>query len=164
MNNKFFKNKNQGFSIIEVMVAMGVILMSFTAMITLINKSLAFHDLAYSRLTAAYLAQEGIEIVRNIRDNNILANRAWNDGLNNNGYYEVQYSDLALRSYSGQPLKLTSDGIYQYDEGAITRYTRTIQIENNVNHIKVQSIVSWRNRGGEFNIVVEDHLYNWLGN
>ncbi|MBP6933881.1 prepilin-type N-terminal cleavage/methylation domain-containing protein, partial [Candidatus Woesebacteria bacterium] len=71
MKNKNEKIKNsKGFSLVEVMVSIGIILVAFTGVLTLINRSVAFHDLAYSRLTASYLAQEGIEIVRNIRDNN----------------------------------------------------------------------------------------------
>lgn len=163
MKKKIRKTEN-GFSIIEVTVAIGVILIAFTGMLNLINRSLAFHDLAYSRLIASYLAQEGIEIVRNIRDNNILQNKNWNSGLST-GTYQVQYNDLALRDYTGEPLKLDPvSGIYNYDSGAITRYIRQINIRTiSADHIVVQSVVSWSNRGGSFDIVVEDHLYNWLG-
>lgn len=161
---KKIKTTENGFSIIEVIVAIGVILIAFTGMLTLINRSLAFHDLAYSRLIASYLAQEGIEIVRNIRDNNILQSKNWNVGLST-GTYQVQYNDLALRNYTGEPLKLdTVNGIYNYNSGAITRYIREINIRTiSSDHIVVQSIVTWKNRGGSFDVVVEDHLYNWLG-
>lgn len=155
--------KNFGFSIIEVLVAIGVILVSFTGAMGLINKSLAFHDLAYSRLIASYLAQEGIEIVRNIRDNNFIQNTTWNNGLTI-GDYQVQYNDLQLRPYTGENLKLdTVNGVYNYDSGQLTRYNRKIIINQiDSEHIRVQSVVSWNNRGGQFEIIVEDHLYNWL--
>jgi len=161
------KKLNKGFSIIEVLVAIGVILVSFTGALNLINKSLAFHDLAYSRLTASYLAQEGIEVVRNIRDNNFIANRSWNDGLTE-GDYQVQYNDLALKNFTGEPLNFnTITGIYNYEPvsqtNMPTRYIRKIFIEKiSDDHIRVQSIVSWKNRGGDFQIIVEDHFYNWL--
>ena len=166
----FFKGSkkfNKGFSIIEVLVAISVILVSFTAALNLINRSMAFHDLAYSRLVASYLAQEGIEIVRNIRDNNFIANQTWNNGLAA-GDYQVQYNDLSLKDYTGEPLNLdTTTGLYNYEPSSPTnvptRYTRKIVIEKiSDNHIRVQSIVSWSNRGGNFQIIVEDHLYNWL--
>jgi prepilin-type N-terminal cleavage/methylation domain-containing protein len=169
---KSSKKLNKGFSIIEVLVAISVILVSFTAALNLINRSMAFHDLAYSRLVASYLAQEGIEIVRNIRDNNFIVNqpdRPWDDGLEP-GEYQVQYDDLSLRSYTRErePLNLdTTTGLYNYEPSSPTnvptRYTRKIVIEKiSDNHIRVQSIVSWSNRGGNFQIIVEDHLYNWL--
>lgn len=169
----FFKGSkkfNKGFSIIEVLVAISVILISFTAALNLINRSMAFHDLAYSRLVASYLAQEGIEIVRNIRDNNFIVNqpdRPWDYGLEP-GEYRVQYDDLSLESYIEEPLNLdTTTGLYNYEPSSPTnvptRYTRKIVIEKiSNNHIRVQSIVSWSNRGGNFQIIVEDHLYNWL--
>jgi len=156
-------NHNKGFTIIEVMVGIGVILVGFAGTITLINKSLAFHDLAYSRLTASYLAQEGIEIVRNLRDNNFIQNRTWNDGLSP-GTYQVQYNSLQLMDYSGENLLIDPvTNLYNYDSGNLTRYNRRIVIEQiSSEEIRVTSIVQWYNRGGNFDIRVEDHLFNWL--
>lgn len=98
MKNQRAKN-NKGFSLVEVMVSIGVILVGFTGTLTLINRSIAFHDLAYSRLTASYLAQEGIEIVRNLRDENIIKNQEWNYGLKS-GTYQVQYNSSSLSAYT----------------------------------------------------------------
>jgi prepilin-type N-terminal cleavage/methylation domain-containing protein len=159
--NKKNNKKNQGFSIIEVMVCVTIILVTFTSIYTLINHSMVFHDLAYSKLTASYLAQEGIEIVRNIRDNNYIRNGSWNAGLNT-GNYQVQYNSTSLSPYTGDNLKINSSGLYNYSDGETTRYNRMISIEKiGNNEIRVTSIVKWSNRGINFDIQVEDHLYNW---
>ncbi|HPD55450.1 MAG TPA: prepilin-type N-terminal cleavage/methylation domain-containing protein [Candidatus Paceibacterota bacterium] len=167
MKNKNEKIKNsKGFSLVEVMVSIGIILVAFTGVLTLINRSVAFHDLAYSRLTASYLAQEGIEIVRNIRDNNIITEKRWNDGLTA-GVYQVQYNSSILTPYTGEYLLLDPvRGLYTYeanDNTRQTRYARRIEIQViSPDEIRVNSIVEWSNRGGEFEINVEDHLFNWI--
>ncbi len=160
--NKKNNEKNQGFSIIEVMVCTTIILVTFTSIYTLINHSMVFHDLAYSKLTASYLAQEGIEIVRNIRDNNYIQGKKWDAGLNS-GYYQVQYNSSQLDAYTGDNLKIDSSGLYNYNNGEVTRYNRMISIDKiSNNEIRVTSIVKWSNRGIDFDIQVEDHLYNWF--
>jgi len=184
--NKKNSKKNQGFSIIEVMVCVTIILVTFTSIYTLINHSMVFHDLAYSKLTASYLAQEGIEIVRNIRDNNYIRNEnnnyiknesnnyilnesnnyiqneSWNVGLNP-GNYQVQYNSTRLDDYTGNNLKIDSSGLYNYSDGETTRYNRMISIDKiSDKEIRVTSIVKWSNRGINFDIQVEDHLYNWF--
>ncbi|MDD3614106.1 MAG: prepilin-type N-terminal cleavage/methylation domain-containing protein [Candidatus Pacebacteria bacterium] len=165
MKNQREKN-NKGFSLVEVMVSIGVILVGFTGALTLINRSIAFHDLAYSRLTASYLAQEGIEIVRNLRDKNIINDQEWNNGLNS-GTYQVQYNSPSLSLYTGENLLLDSvSGVYTYDANEntrATRYNRRIEIQViSPDEIQVNSIVHWSNRGGDFEINVEDHLFKWL--
>ena len=144
------------------MVCTTIILVTFVSIYTLINHSMVFHDLAYSKLTASYLAQEGIEIVRNIRDNNYIQNRNWNTGLNS-GNYQAQYNSLNLDNYTNNNLKIDSSGLYNYNNGEITRYNRMISIDKiSNNEIRVTSIVNWKNRGIDFEIQVEDHLYNWF--
>ncbi len=169
--NKKNSKKNQGFSIIEVMVCVTIILVTFTSIYTLINDSMVFHDLAYSKLIASHLAQEGIEIVRNIRDNNYLQNKSWNDGLND-GNYQVQYNSLKLIECTDctNNLQINSLGLYNYGndnskdiENKTTRYNRVISIDKvSDKEIRVTSIVKWSNRGITFDIQVEDHLYDWF--
>lgn len=63
---------NNGFSLIEVLVAVFVITIGFTATTTLISKSIAESIGSRDTIVASQLAQEGIEVVRNIRDQNWL--------------------------------------------------------------------------------------------
>ncbi len=159
---RLINRKNKGFTMIEVMTCITIIMIAFVAIFTLINDSMAFHDLAYSRLTASYLAQEGIEIVRNIRDTNYLNDRPWNTGLTK-GDYQVQYDSTELEPYNNDRLLLDSETeLYNYNSGTPTRYKRKINIKEDADYtITVTSIVSWSNRGGDFDIKVEDHLFDW---
>jgi len=103
------------------------------------------------RLAATYLAQEGMEIIRNIRDTNWLnmdaaspANATWVDGLaeggNNNPMNcatqlcQADYNARSMSYYvSGNYLYLNDDGFYVYnptDSSAVkTKFQREITIQ-----------------------------------
>ena len=69
------------------MTAVFILTVGAGAALSLINQTLATASVVEQTLIASYLAQEGIEIVRNIRDTNWLQSRdsskssPWDDGL-----------------------------------------------------------------------------------
>jgi type II secretory pathway pseudopilin PulG len=66
-------NRNRpGQTLLELVIAMGVILTSVTAATTLIISTITAGRLGQSNVEAANFAREGIEIVRSIRDSNLL--------------------------------------------------------------------------------------------
>lgn len=71
--------RNRGFSMIEVIVAIFVFAVGITAVMSLISKEIFLLRSVDDRLTAIYLAQEGIEIIRNIRDENWINGSATRD-------------------------------------------------------------------------------------
>jgi len=77
--HKKIKNKG-GFSIAEVMISSFVLVVGLTAIISLLIENIKQSSDVRSSIIASQLAQEGVELVRNIRDNN-LVNR--DDFLNN---------------------------------------------------------------------------------
>jgi Tfp pilus assembly protein PilV len=66
------KQKKQGFSLIESLLAIGVLIVGILSAFILVVRSLSNIPLIQSRLIAANLAQEGIELVRQKRDTNNL--------------------------------------------------------------------------------------------
>ncbi len=81
------KNKNtrlltkRGFSIGEIMLAAFVLSVAMIAAINLLIVSFSNSAKSRDRVVASMLAQEGIEVVRNIRDNNWAAGRdTFNEG------------------------------------------------------------------------------------
>ncbi len=157
---KLDKN-NKGFTLLETIVAVGLIIVGLVAALTLITTSLFYVSNIQDRLVTANLVAEGIEVVRNIRDNNWLQNRAWNSGLTD-GDYQAAYNSMALSSYDGFPLLLDFNGPYNYASGAATLYVRKISITNiSANEIKVVSTVAWQRRGITYSSSAEDHLFNW---
>lgn len=72
-----------GFTILEVLVASGILVAISGAMLTAGRASIRSHDLALERSQASQLLQEGFEIVRQMRDTNYLdgSGNAWDSGL-----------------------------------------------------------------------------------
>jgi len=129
------KNKN-GFTLIETIIAV------FILIIGILGSYTVFYDI-YSKsgglshkLTAAYLSQEGIEVIRNMRDNNWVKNNSnWlskiaeSNNCSNGCDFEVDYKtgtsydlnqDIGLMPYgtSGDFLNINGDGLYSYDSNS----------------------------------------------
>ena len=66
--------KSQGFTFIELLLSVFIISIGVLVGIAVIQKSTSFTSLSVSRRQAYFLAKEGIEVVRNIRDT------SWLDG------------------------------------------------------------------------------------
>jgi len=153
---------NSGFTLLETIVAVGLIVVGLVSALALITTSLFYVSNVQDRLVAANLTAEGIEVVRNIRDNNWLQNKPWNSGLAD-GDYQATYDSMSLSSYTGGPLLFDSDtGLYSYASGAVTLYVRKISIVNLSNYeIRITSTVTWQRRGVTYSSSAEDHLFNW---
>lgn len=151
----------------ELIIAIAVITTALLALVALLAFSVSGIKLGENKLIATNLAQEGIEIVRNIRDSNWLSYKRtaenWTDGLGQ-GQWRVQYDQLGLLPYGAQNLKINSNGFYQYDSGANTPFYRKITIaQPEDNQIKVTSEITWQEKGRNQVIRVESKFYNWLG-
>jgi prepilin-type N-terminal cleavage/methylation domain-containing protein len=85
MKTFFLKNNNkdtqQGFTIIETLVAISILLISTTGPLSFAQSSLRSSFLARDQVAAFYLAQEAVETIKNIRDNNKIQDSDWLDGL-----------------------------------------------------------------------------------
>lgn len=162
----FLRRKNfskSGFTLIETLVAIGVITVGLVSALTLINTSLFYVFNISDRLIAANLAAEGIELVRNIRDGNWLQGTQWDSGLND-GDYQLGYRSDRLRPFGlrGDSLLIDSDGFYNYISGGITPYKRKISIMNLSGYeIRVISLVTWERKGISYTSSAEDHLFDW---
>lgn len=168
MKIKTINKKEKGFSLMEVIVAVAIITTALIAVISLVNFSVSGIRGGGSTIIAVSLAQEGLEIVRNIRDNNwLIYKRApdnWRDDLGDNDW-RVQYDQLGLLFFSNIPLKIDSNGFYQYNNGDDTLFYRTITIEHipgDDTQIKVISEVTWQEKKRSRSLRAEERLYNWL--
>lgn len=165
----------RGFTLIEVIISIAVILTAIVGLIGLSSFSVSSLETAKSKVIAVNLAQEGIEIIRNMRDSNWLIYRTqmeqgpeysylWLTGLGP-GTYRVQYDSASLTANpDNPPLYKNSYGFYQYSPtgGTLTPFRRTITLQNIGDEIRVTSQVTWSEKGKSNTITVEDHLYNWF--
>lgn len=155
-------NNQQGFSLIEVIIAIFVITIGIVAVVNLVSSAIGSVAISESQVIATNLCQEGLEVVRNIRDSNWKIGESWNNGLSS-GDYRIEYNSNNLLSISGNPaLKLDSNGYYQYSNGSDTLFHRKITI-NNINDHELDAIseISWSQRGKSFDVTAKIKLYDW---
>lgn len=66
----FSCSARKGFTLLEVVVAIGILVIALGGAVSLIVLTRESEAVAKNNLTAAYLAREGMELVRNVRDDN----------------------------------------------------------------------------------------------
>jgi prepilin-type N-terminal cleavage/methylation domain-containing protein len=71
------QHTQQGFTIIETLVAITILMISVVGPLTIAHKGLRAAVDAGDTVTASYLAQDAIEYLKNIRDNNLLKHSDW---------------------------------------------------------------------------------------
>lgn len=181
-SDKLRNNSKKGFTLVEALVALSILIVGIISGFILVTKALYNVTIIQDRLTASFLAQEGIELVRQIRDTNYFKKLnggidSWDDGLNNGDNIVIVNTNtgsVTLRlfsdpSYDPYLYYHPITGLYDHDSsGSKTSFQRVINISPvNNDEIKVQSIVTWKSRNisfeiGKGGIVAEDHLFNWL--
>lgn len=70
-----------GFTLVETLVAISILLVAVTGPLVTAARSVTDSRHANDQIAAYYLGQEGIEVVRVIRDNNSLAGNDWLAGI-----------------------------------------------------------------------------------
>ncbi len=176
---RFTFQSNRGFTLVETLVAIFVLMIAIIAPMSIASQALSTARHAKDQVTASYLAQEGVELVRNIRDNNVLSSTPiiWNEGSlgvsalgSETHCYSVNCKinpkDLSISDCSGnvcEALSIDTNGIYGYS-GTPTPFSRKIFLKMvSSNEISVSSTVSWTSGGSGISstITLTDTLFNW---
>lgn len=170
----------RSFTLLEVILAITVLTLAVGGSFVLISQTIASVSVVQSKLIASYLAQEGIEIVKNIRDTNWLKLQPWDQSLEE-GDYEVDYlTTLLPDSLFCSPvcqyghlrfLNIDENGFYSYSFGDPTIFKRKITISDKIDlddppdeemdKLKVSVEVLWAERGKMHSITSMEYLYNW---
>lgn len=130
---------NKAFTLIEIIVAISLLTVGAVGAFSLLQSTLAFTSISSSQLTAAYLAQEGIEIIRNIRDTNFLQGSVWDEGIDSSNWQVVNFLD-----------------------GSQSKFQRQITItRSDQNKMTISVEVSWSERARTHQVFAQSELYNW---
>ncbi len=163
----FKKPHNKGFTLIETMVAITILLVAVAGPLSVIGGTLSQISHARDQMIAVNLAQEGIEMVRQKRDSNML--RGWGGGLWNEGLIGTFYVDNRTLSSTGSERVRQDPGSGEYTQGQgggflDTKFSRTIQVSSSSSdnrELNVTATVSWQSQGGaNRNIVVTETLFH----
>lgn len=173
-NNKgftqhLFGEKGAGFTLIEIVTVILVVTVGIVGVFGLAQDTASSSRLVTHELTATYLAQEGIEIVRSVRDSNWLAQRmdeetTWDENLES-GIYRTDYTQLGeddplQTTDTDAPLETDGEGFsYSGEEESI--FAREIELDNQGDQIVVTVTVSFDFGGKERTITTKEILYNW---
>ncbi len=157
----------KGFTIVEVLVATFLVSVGIMGVFALIGRVASQSSQSLSRLSASFLAREGIEITRNMRDSNLLKlNKGlgglWTDGLLScSAGCEIDYNDSSFVSYSGRFLK-NNASFYSYDSGTDTKFQRKITITSlNAYTLEVAVDIFWQDKGNAQSVRAATQLFNW---
>lgn len=177
--------KNNGFTLIEVLVATFIIATVVVAVSRLLGSAEYITGLGRETFVATNVAREGLELVRAVRDTNWFTNddRAlWLDrGICRSG--PTTYSDTD-RQFVIEPATVRNSDEVKTGSGALyinplnhewthevtdkpTPYSRLIsvdcsQVESEVAKVTITAKVTWRSRNQDREAIIKEALYNWL--
>ncbi len=171
--------KQKGFTLAELLIAVFVLTTGVIGAYLAVQQSVNIASNSSLRSTAAYLAQEGIEIIRNIRDTNFLEGDAWNEGLDIDGNYQADYTTPRINDpillacnnpcdYSSVNLRFLKKNnldLYNYSLGSDTLFKRKISLQKSgasQEILKITVTVYWRDKTGAKNFSAQENLYDWF--
>lgn len=181
------KHPTSGFTLVETLVSVVLLTMTIVLPYHAIQRSLSATFAARDDLIAASLAQEAIEYVRGVRDNNYLAGRAstdWLYGLDGGTGEDNCVTahctidairepvSVAVDQCSGTPICANkelylSNGtlLYTHQTAGIkskyTRYIRLTAVAGNPDMMQITSTVTWVS-GNTHTVVLTDIITNWI--
>jgi len=176
---------NKGFTLIETLVAISILVTAIVAPLTIAANSLFQSRYSRDQVVATYLAQEAVEMIRYVRDRNLMSNLAnsnvsWLDGIWTTGvdnkWVELDWSTVQntpiyyLCGGTGARARscryLSYDGSYKLDSTKpITKFKRAVRITktNGLDEIKIEARVYWQTGGNNLRFVkVVSYMYDWL--
>lgn len=193
MNTKkiFLSRTLSGFILVEVIVSISILMLAVPAALTVASKSVTLSSYSKDQVIATYLAEEGLEIIRNKRDQNMLQIAAggsvsWNDGFwpgtSNNCKMGLRCivdlgwgsTDAMIATCVGTCSFVLSmntvSGAYAHQSGGTwvpTKFSRYVQTKDvpgggNPNEIRVTSVVTYNSHGVNKNITLTENLTPWI--
>jgi len=188
-NLKKISANEKGFSLTEVMIAIMILTVAIISATSLLVGLISSNKNNVKTLQAYYLAQEGVEAVRNIRDTNWLQNQNWmdNSAVWTLGFEEGKDYGIELKTVGGcNPIDPACSNVDRLNElekfapwqvvsGGSTvdfdgeKFERTVTIlpyecgaSECSDFVRVQVRVTWED-GKEREVVLEEVLTNWKG-
>lgn len=144
------KNKsNQGFTLLEVLVAVAIFSISVLAMMSVLAQGIASTNYAKRKMVASYLAQEGVEYIRNQRDGYIIASQP-----------NTQAGWESFKTYVANGFTYPIPPA----DTALVGFTRSVDVQFDVakpNEVKISASVVWTHGASNKSVTFSEILFNW---
>ena len=172
--------QRRGFTLVETLVAISVLLLSLAGPLTIAVQALNGAFYTRDQLTAIYLAQEGPEYVRTVRDGNYLTSSSWLTGISEcvdalctfslygdehslcSGACDVLYQD-STTDYFGHSGVSGSFGSIDNNPSIYTRTLTLESVSGTNDEVSVKTVVTWTSSGISRRIEVTEQLFDWIG-
>jgi prepilin-type N-terminal cleavage/methylation domain-containing protein len=174
---KFQSQHQKGFTLIETLVAVAILVVAVTGAYGAATEGIASGTFSKDQTIAFYLAQEGIEQIRNMRDDNGLASQPWLTGIAASSQDACYFGSVCTvdafnnaisRCPSGAgscPLVQEDpvNGFYGYSSGwTNTIYDREISlISINPHEVAINVVVKWSKGGVNSNFTARENIFDW---
>jgi type II secretory pathway pseudopilin PulG len=180
IDNETTKRVDGGFTLVETVVAVLILMVALVGPIGLAQRSLQSAFQAGDKIIAAYLAQDAIEFVKNVRDTNVIdESREWLDGLDDcllddcrvdTTSVPITAPEGAICSVAVIPCDNTTitynqtTGQYGHQVGAewqSTKFSRVVRlIYVGPSEVRAEATVSWPTPFGTESISVNQNIFN----
>lgn len=166
----FHTQKNSGFTIIETLVAVAILMISIAGPLTIAHKGLLAATYARDQVTASYLAQDAMEFVKNKRDNNKLADKSWLTGISqcisvNCSVDTINTDNNITVCGSSCVLKKDNSLGYNHSTGNNSQFSRYFYITSNNTNPEQATLtveVSWKSGTIENQVLYKSEMFDVL--
>lgn len=155
-------SKVNGFTLVEALVALVILTIALGPALILSSNVSSTASNIQNSLIAANLSQEGVEVIRSLRDANWYNGFSFDIGLAD-GVYRIEWNSNALIPLGANPSLKINAGLYNYSSGTDTLFKRTITITRiNSEELRIISDVTWTGKGNSVrDVKAESHLFDW---
>jgi prepilin-type N-terminal cleavage/methylation domain-containing protein len=165
----------KGFTIVESLVAIAILVAAVTGTMTAVQTGISSYIITKEQITAFYLAQEGFEQLKNMRDQNSLEGRSWlfdiAEDADDPCFFGFKCMVSPVESVvatrcagSCEVLRQDPDeGFFGYDiDWTPTVYTREIELEPiNQHEIAATVSITWSKGLINRSFRVRENILNW---
>lgn len=169
--------KNKGFTIIESLVAITILILAITGALSAMQIGISSYIFSKNEISAFYLAQEGFEQIRNLRDENSLKGQSWLTAISASVGDPCYFGNVCIVDTVANTLtrcsggagscpvlrQNASTGFFGYDASwPTTVFRREIVLTSiNANEVSILVTVDWSKGVVNRQFRARENIFNW---